>query len=67
MSADHCRVRGAQRWWPPRKPQAYQNYIDPTLKSWPQAYYAQNLQRLVDIRKQVDPHHYFKFPQAIGA
>jgi hypothetical protein len=47
--------------------QAYQNYIDPTLKNWPQAYYAQNLQRLVDIRKQVDPDHYFTFPQAIGA
>jgi FAD binding domain/Berberine and berberine like len=47
--------------------QAYQNYIDPTLKGWPQAYYAQNLQRLIDIRKQVDPEHYFNFPQAIGA
>jgi FAD binding domain/Berberine and berberine like len=47
--------------------QAYQNYIDPTLKGWPQAYYAQNLERLVDIRKQIDPDHYFNFPQAIGA
>ena len=46
--------------------QAYQNYIDPTLKDWPQAYYAQNLQRLIGIRKQVDPDHYFNFPQAIA-
>ncbi len=46
--------------------QAYQNYIDPSLKNWPQAYYAQNLGRLEDIREQVDPDHYFNFPQAIG-
>jgi FAD/FMN-containing dehydrogenase len=47
--------------------QAYQNYIDPTLKNWPQAYYAQNLQRLEATRMRVDPHHYFNFPQAIGS
>jgi FAD/FMN-containing dehydrogenase len=46
--------------------QAYQNYIDPSLKNWQQAYYGQNLQRLEDIRKRVDPDHYFNFPQAIG-
>lgn len=45
--------------------QAYQNYIDPNLKTWPQAYYAQNLGRLKNIRQRVDPHHYFNFPQAI--
>jgi FAD/FMN-containing dehydrogenase len=46
--------------------QAYQNYIDPTLKNWAQAYYAQNLQRLSETRKRVDPDHYFNFPQAIA-
>jgi FAD/FMN-containing dehydrogenase len=46
--------------------QAYQNYIDPTLNNWPQAYYAQNLQRLEATRKRIDPDHYFNFPQAIG-
>ena len=45
--------------------QAYQNYIDPTLKGWPQAYYAQNFKRLQQTRKRIDPHHYFNFPQAI--
>ncbi len=45
---------------------AYQNYIDPALNHWQHAYYGQNLQRLETIRKQVDPHHYFTFPQAIG-
>jgi FAD/FMN-containing dehydrogenase len=46
--------------------QAYQNYIDPSLTNWQNAYYGQNLQRLESIRKQVDPSHYFNFPQAIG-
>ncbi len=46
--------------------QAYQNYMDPNLKSWKKAYYAQNWNRLVATRKRVDPHHYFKFPRAIG-
>jgi FAD/FMN-containing dehydrogenase len=45
---------------------AYQNYIDPVLPDWQDAYYAQNRQRLEAVRAQVDPHHYFNFPQAIG-
>jgi hypothetical protein len=46
--------------------QAYQNYIDPALKGWPKAYYAQNLPRLQATRRRVDPDHYFNFPQAIA-
>ncbi len=46
--------------------QAYQNYIDPALSDWQDAYYAQNRKRLEGIRAFVDPHHYFNFPQAIG-
>ena len=46
--------------------QAYQNYIDPALKGWPRAYYGRNLPRLEATRVQVDPDHYFNFPQAIG-
>ena len=46
--------------------QPYQNYIDPALPGWQDAYYAQNLTRLQAIRALVDPHHYFNFPQAIG-
>lgn len=45
---------------------AYQNYIDRSLKGWQHAYYGQNLQRLQQTRKRVDPHHYFNFPQALG-
>jgi hypothetical protein len=45
---------------------AYQNYIDPDLKGWEQAYYGSNLARLKRTRARVDPDHYFNFPQAIG-
>ena len=59
-----------QQAWTKMRPfvsgKAYQNYIDPDLQGWEQAYYGANLSRLESIRKQVDPHHYFNFPQAIG-
>ncbi len=45
---------------------AYQNYIDAKLSSWRHAYYGSNYARLESIRRAVDPHHYFNFPQAIG-
>jgi FAD/FMN-containing dehydrogenase len=45
---------------------AYQNYIDPDLKGWRQAYYGSNYKRLEKIRREVDPHHRFNFPQAVG-
>jgi FAD/FMN-containing dehydrogenase len=45
---------------------AYQNYIDVTQTDWQHAYYGSNYARLQSIRRAVDPHHYFNFPQAIG-
>jgi FAD/FMN-containing dehydrogenase len=45
---------------------AYQNYIDHDLRDWRKAYYGSNYNRLVGIQRQVDPHHYFNFAQAIG-
>ena len=44
--------------------QAYQNYIDPDLTNWRQAYYGANYTRLARI-KALRPHHLFNFPQAV--
>jgi FAD/FMN-containing dehydrogenase len=45
--------------------QCYQNYVDPDLKNWRQAYYGANYARLARIKKTYDPHQVFKFPQGI--
>ena len=45
---------------------AYQNYIDRDLGDWRRAYYGSNYRRLVRTQREVDPHHYFNFAQAIG-
>jgi len=44
---------------------AYVNYTDPELVHWQHAYYGANYRRLLRIRREVDPYHYFSFPQAI--
>ncbi len=45
--------------------QCYQNYLDPDLKNWRQAYYGANYARLARIKKTYDPHQVFQFPQGI--
>ncbi|WP_406421153.1 FAD-binding oxidoreductase [Streptomyces sp. NBC_00873] len=44
---------------------AYQNYTDPTLTDWRQAYYGTAADRLTRVKKQYDPERLFTFPQAL--
>ncbi|MFI8999029.1 FAD-binding oxidoreductase [Streptomyces sp. NPDC053542] len=45
---------------------AYQNYADPALKDWKQAYYGAAADRLTKVKQTYDPQHLFRtFPQAL--
>ncbi|MFC8667587.1 FAD-binding oxidoreductase [Streptomyces sp. NPDC057199] len=44
---------------------AYQNYTDPTLKNWRQAYYGEAAPRLKTLKRKYDPQGFFKFPQSL--
>ena len=46
-------------------PQAYQNFVDPSLTDYLEQYYATNVPRLRRIKAAVDPTRVFNFPQAI--
>ena len=58
-----------QSFWQSMRPyasgQAYQNYVDPSLANWRQAYYGANYTRLTRVKAAYDPHRLFHFPQAV--
>lgn len=44
---------------------AYQNYADPALRNWRDAYYGSNAARLKKVKSAYDPHRLFSHPQAL--
>lgn len=44
---------------------AYQNYIDPSLTNWAQAYYGSNLAQLTAVQAKYDPTGVLQFAQSI--
>jgi hypothetical protein len=58
-----------RRFWAAMRPyasgQAYQNYVDPDLTNYAQAYYGSNLPLLSKLKTKYDPANMFKFPQSI--
>lgn len=67
------RVRALRGWaddlWermgPLTSDRSYQNFADPALEDWPRAYYGENLERLVEVKRKYDPRRVFRFPQGI--
>ncbi|MET9604353.1 FAD-binding oxidoreductase [Streptomyces sp. NPDC006512] len=72
-SATAAEVARHQGWldrlWQDLRPwaggRAYQNYADPKLTGWREAYYGPNLPRLEEVRRSYDPGRLFRFPQAV--
>jgi FAD/FMN-containing dehydrogenase len=45
---------------------SYQNYMDPSLTNWREAYYGPHYERLQRVKQRYDPARFFRFAQAIS-
>ena len=45
--------------------ESYQNFPNRTITDWQQAYYAENFNRLVEVKGMYDPGNVFNYPQSI--
>jgi FAD/FMN-containing dehydrogenase len=58
-------LENLQRAFAPVTQGSYQNYIDPTLADWQEAYYGANLPRLRQVKRTYDADDIFHFAQSI--
>lgn len=59
-------VRGLHAAMAPwRSGSVYQNYMDPELENWADAYYGANLPRLREVKGAYDPENLFNFEQSV--
>lgn len=72
--ATYAERKAAQQWlrrsWALVRPwgssRVYQNFPDPDLEHWMEAYYGNNRHRLVRVKRRYDPDDFFRFEQSIG-
>ncbi|HEX5876781.1 MAG TPA: BBE domain-containing protein, partial [Actinomycetota bacterium] len=61
--------RAAARSWASVHPwgsgRVFQNFADPDLEHWAEAYYGPNYARLVRVKARYDPSNLFHFPQSL--
>jgi FAD/FMN-containing dehydrogenase len=61
--------RAATRSWASVHPwgsgRVFQNFADPDLERWAEAYYGPNYDRLVGVKARYDPSNLFRFPQSL--
>ncbi|WP_418959255.1 FAD-binding oxidoreductase [Streptomyces tritici] len=51
--------------YPSSTRRSYQNYMDPALTGWREAYYGGNYARLRAVKRAHDPHGFFRFAQSV--
>jgi hypothetical protein len=64
-AAAHTWLENTQNDFAPFARGSYQNYIDPSLPDWAEAYYGTNLPRLRTVKRRYDPDDVFHFAQSI--
>jgi hypothetical protein len=65
LTASHAWLQETQGRFAPFARGSYQNYIDPSLPNWAEAYYGANLPRLMEVKRRYDPDDVFHFAQSI--